>query len=64
MGREKAASAYKEETGMSHGVIIKDAVKRYGDFTALKGVNLEIKQGEFFYTVRAPPDAARPRCLE
>ena len=48
MGREKAASAYKEETGMSHGVIIKDAVKRYGDFTALKGVNLEIKQGEIF----------------
>ena len=63
MGREKAASAYKEETGMSHGVIIKDAVKRYGDFTALKGVNLEIKQGEFF-TLLGPPDAARPRCLE
>ena len=32
MGREKAASAYKEETGMSHVVIINDAVKRYGDF--------------------------------
>ena len=33
---------------MSHAVIIKDAVKKYGDFTALKQVNLEIQPGEFF----------------
>ena len=62
MGREKAASAYKEETGMSHGVIIKDAVKRYGDFTALKGVNLEIKQGEFF-TLLGPSGCGKTTLL-
>ena len=33
---------------MSHAVIIKNAVKKYGDFTALNGVSLDIKQGEFF----------------
>ena len=30
---------------MSHAVIIKNAVKKYGDFTALNGVSLDIKQG-------------------
>ena len=33
---------------MSHAVIIKNAVKKYGDFTALNGVSLDSKQGEFF----------------
>ena len=33
---------------MSHAVIIKKAVKKYGDFTALNGVDLDIKPGEFF----------------
>ena len=33
---------------MSNSVIIKDAVKKYGDFIALKGVSLDIKEGEFF----------------
>ncbi len=33
---------------MSNQVIIKDAVKRYGDFTALNGVSLDIREGEFF----------------
>ena len=33
---------------MSNAVIIKDAVKKYGDFVALKGVSLDIKEGEFF----------------
>ena len=33
---------------MSNEVIIRDAVKRYGDFTALNGVSLNIKEGEFF----------------
>ena len=37
-----------EETGMSHAVVIKKAVKKYGNFTALNGVDLEIKPGEFF----------------
>lgn len=47
---------------MSHGVIIKDAVKRYGDFTALKGVNLEIKQGEFF-TLLGPSGCGKTTLL-
>ena len=33
---------------MSNEVIIKDAVKRYGDFTALNGVSVNIREGEFF----------------
>ena len=33
---------------MSNEVIIKNAVKRYGDFTALHGVSLNIEKGEFF----------------
>ena len=32
---------------MSHAVVIKKAVKKYGNFTALNGVDLEIKPGEF-----------------
>ncbi|MBC5629180.1 ABC transporter ATP-binding protein [Clostridium sp. NSJ-6] len=47
---------------MSHGVIIKDAVKRYGDFTALKGVNLEIKAGEF-YTLLGPSGCGKTTLL-
>ena len=47
---------------MSHDVIIKDAVKRYGDFTALKGVNLEIKQGEFF-TLLGPSGCGKTTLL-
>ena len=42
--------------------IIKDAVKRYGDFTALKGVNLEIKQGEFF-TLLGPSGCGKTTLL-
>ena len=45
---------------MSNQVIIKDAVKRYGDFTALNGVSLDIREGEFF-TPLGPSGAARPR---
>ena len=33
---------------MSTAVIINNAVKKYGDFTALKGVSLNIREGEFF----------------
>ncbi len=32
---------------MSHAVIIKNAVKKYGDFTAVNGISLNIEQGEF-----------------
>ncbi len=33
---------------MSHAVIIENAVKTYGDFTAVNGISLTINQGEFF----------------
>lgn len=33
---------------MSNAIIIEDAVKKYGDFTAVKNVSLHIKSGEFF----------------
>ena len=46
---------------MSNEVIIKNAVKRYGDFTALHDVSLHIQQGEFF-TLLALPAAERRRC--
>lgn len=47
---------------MSHAVIIKEAVKKYGDFTALKGVDLEIKPGEFF-TLLGPSGCGKTTLL-
>ncbi|MBR5970026.1 MAG: ABC transporter ATP-binding protein [Lachnospiraceae bacterium] len=47
---------------MSNAVIIKDAVKRYGDFVALKGVNLDIKEGEFF-TLLGPSGCGKTTLL-
>lgn len=47
---------------MSHSVIIKDAVKKYGDFVAVKGVNLEIKSGEFF-TLLGPSGCGKTTLL-
>ena len=47
---------------MSNAVIIKDAVKKYGDFIALKGINLDIREGEFF-TLLGPSGCGKTTLL-
>jgi len=47
---------------MSHAVVVKGAVKKFGNFVALNGVNLEIKPGEFF-TLLGPSGCGKTTLL-
>ncbi len=47
---------------MSRAVVIRKAVKKYGDFVALGGVDLEIKPGEF-YTLLGPSGCGKTTLL-
>lgn len=47
---------------MSHAVIIKNAVKKYGDFVALKGASLNIEPGQFF-TLLGPSGCGKTTLL-
>lgn len=46
----------------SHNVVIQNATKRYGEFVAVNGVNLEIRQGEFF-TLLGPSGCGKTTLL-
>lgn len=47
---------------MSHQVNIKNAVKKYGDFTAVNGVSMDIREGEFF-TLLGPSGCGKTTLL-
>jgi ABC-2 type transport system ATP-binding protein len=44
-------------------IIVKDLVKKYGDFTAVKGISFEVKQGEIFGLL-GPNGAGKTTTLE
>ena len=47
---------------MSHSVRIKDAVKKYGDFTEVDGITMDIHSGEFF-TLLGPSGCGKTTLL-
>lgn len=47
---------------MSVNIKIRDAVKRYGDFTAVSGLSMDIKEGEFF-TLLGPSGCGKTTLL-
>ncbi|OUM97397.1 MAG: ABC transporter [Thermobacillus sp. ZCTH02-B1] len=47
---------------MSHHVVINNVVKKYGDTTAVKGVQLSIRKGEFF-TILGPSGCGKTTLL-
>lgn len=47
---------------MSHSIVIKDAVKRYGDFQAVNGISLTIQPEEFF-TLLGPSGCGKTTLL-
>ena len=47
---------------MSNEVIIKNAVKRYGDFQAINSISLTIREGEFF-TLLGPSGCGKTTLL-
>lgn len=47
---------------MSINIRIRDAIKRYGDFTAISGLSLDIKEGEFF-TLLGPSGCGKTTLL-
>ena len=47
---------------MSVNIIINDATKRYGDFTAVSGLSVDIKEGEFF-TLLGPSGCGKTTLL-
>jgi iron(III) transport system ATP-binding protein len=47
---------------MSHNVIIKDVVKKFGDFTAVNRISIDIREGEFF-TLLGPSGCGKTTLL-